>query len=69
MEHFSDDVDGVLGALGEFLRGGLTGLDDTRLPDLLLKGYDLGLGNYYIKQGFEHTSFFTIIQFFEIYST
>ena len=44
MEHFSDDVDGILGALGVFLRGDLTGLDDRRLPYLLLKGYDLGLG-------------------------
>ena len=44
MEHFSDDVDGILGALGEFLRGDLTGLDDRRLPDLLLNGYDLGIG-------------------------
>ena len=24
---------------------------------------------YYIKQGFEHTSFFAVIVFFEIYST
>ena len=51
MEHLSDDVDGILGALGEFLRGDLTGLDDRRLLDLLLKGYDLGLGVFLLDLG------------------